>query len=117
MPLAVQATLGQCPSDGIKAEKIEFGARTSQHPLADIHLQAAAALANPEKRQRTGVAIKGAPTRVVLLRNMVGPGDVDDDLEDEVSQGGFLWGAHPVALTFAAAQTPNTPDYCSPDQA
>jgi len=31
-----------------------------------------------------GVAFQGAPTRVVLLRNMVGPGDVDDDLEDEV---------------------------------
>ena len=26
----------------------------------------------------------GTPTRVVLLRNMVGPGEVDDDLEDEV---------------------------------
>jgi hypothetical protein len=30
------------------------------------------------------VAFQGAPTRVILLRNMVGPGDVDDDLEDEV---------------------------------
>lgn len=27
----------------------------------------------------------GTPTRVVLLRNMVGPGQVDEDLEDEVA--------------------------------
>lgn len=27
----------------------------------------------------------GTPTRVVLLRNMVGPGEVDPDLEDEVA--------------------------------
>ena len=47
-------------------------------------IQAAALPQPPEKRQRTGVAIRGTPTRVVLLRNMVGPGDVDDDLEDEV---------------------------------
>ena len=37
-----------------------------------------------QKKQKTGVSIRGTPTRVVLLRNMVGPGDVDDDLEDEV---------------------------------
>lgn len=46
----------------------------------------AAAAAVQVKKQRTGVAIRGTPTRVVLLRNMVGPGDVDDDLEDEVSR-------------------------------
>ena len=32
-----------------------------------------------------GVAISGPPTKVVLVRNMVGPGQVDEDLEDEVS--------------------------------
>lgn len=47
-------------------------------------MQAAAGGGNADKRQRVGVAIRGSPTRVVLLRNMVGPGDVDDDLEDEV---------------------------------
>lgn len=30
------------------------------------------------------LGVQGTPCRVVLLRNMVGPGEVDDDLEDEV---------------------------------
>lgn len=34
-----------------------------------------------DKRART---IRGSPSKVILLRNMVGPGEVDDDLEDEV---------------------------------
>ncbi len=32
-----------------------------------------------------GGVITGTPTRVVCLRNMVGPGEVDPDLEDEVA--------------------------------
>jgi splicing factor 45 len=31
-------------------------------------------------------AYAGTPTRVLLLRNMVGPGEVDDDLEEEVAE-------------------------------
>lgn len=34
-----------------------------------------------------GAAFKGTPTRILLLRNMVGPGEVDEDLEEEVSCG------------------------------
>jgi len=30
--------------------------------------------------------ITGPPTRVLLLRNMIGPGEVDEDLEDEVAE-------------------------------
>eukprot|EP00658_Telonema_sp_P-2_P017244 TRINITY_DN16678_c0_g1_i2.p1 TRINITY_DN16678_c0_g1~~TRINITY_DN16678_c0_g1_i2.p1 ORF type:complete len:288 (-),score=51.23 TRINITY_DN16678_c0_g1_i2:65-928(-) len=30
--------------------------------------------------------VKGRPSKVVLLRNMVGPGDVDDDLQGEVAE-------------------------------
>ncbi len=52
-----------------------------------------------------GAVITGPPTKVVLLRNMVGPGQVDEDLEDEVGivQGRDLscilqslvsWGTH-----------------------
>eukprot|EP00798_Chlamydomonas_sp_ICE-L_P030085 gene30085-35046_t len=37
-----------------------------------------------EKKQRTGAAIQGKPSRVICLRNMVVPGEVDEELEDEV---------------------------------
>lgn len=35
-------------------------------------------------RPRGGSAFVGVPGRVVVLRNMVGPGEVDEDLEEEV---------------------------------
>jgi splicing factor 45 len=37
-------------------------------------------------RALQGVQLTGAPSRVVLLRNMVGPGEVDEGLEDEVAE-------------------------------
>ncbi|KAI8463667.1 MAG: hypothetical protein J3K34DRAFT_494743 [Monoraphidium minutum] len=40
--------------------------------------------APPEKRPRPGASLSGRPTRVLVLRNMVGPGQVDEDLEEEV---------------------------------
>ncbi|KAA6420393.1 hypothetical protein WJX79_009259 [Trebouxia sp. C0005] len=47
--------------------------------------QAQAAEAAPPAKKPKGGVILGTPTRVVLLRNMVGPGEVDPDLEDEVA--------------------------------
>jgi hypothetical protein len=41
-----------------------------------------------EKRPRLqGAAFNGPPTRILVLRNMVGPGEVDEDLEEEVGSG------------------------------
>jgi hypothetical protein len=37
-----------------------------------------------DKRARVGSQFVGTPCRVVVLRNMVGPGEVDEDLEEEV---------------------------------
>lgn len=47
----------------------------------------------PDKRPRLqGAAFNGPPTQILVLRNMVGPGEVDEDLEEEV--GG--WGREEV---------------------
>ncbi|KFK44859.1 hypothetical protein AALP_AA1G311800 [Arabis alpina] len=43
----------------------------------------ASEIKSAEKKVKS-VSINGEPTRVLLLRNMVGPGEVDDELEDEV---------------------------------
>ena len=36
--------------------------------------------AEPEKKKKKGIS---NPTKVLLLKNMVGPGDVDEDLSRE----------------------------------
>lgn len=33
---------------------------------------------------QTGAVFNGPPTRILVLRNMVGPGEVDEELEEEV---------------------------------
>lgn len=47
-----------------------------------------------------GVSISGPPTRVVLLRNMVGPGEVDSELEDEISSECSKYGSVVRVLIF-----------------
>ncbi|KAI3697609.1 hypothetical protein L6452_30703 [Arctium lappa] len=61
----------------------------------------------PEKKAR-GVNINGQPTRVVLLRNMVGPGEVDDDLETEVAEECAKYGTVTRVLIFEITE-PNFP--------
>ncbi|XP_071690192.1 DNA-damage-repair/toleration protein 111-like [Rutidosis leptorrhynchoides] len=55
-----------------------------------------------------GVSINGQPTRVVLLRNMVGPGEVDDDLETEVAEECAKYGTVTRVLIFEITE-PNFP--------
>lgn len=61
----------------------------------------------PEKKAK-GVNLNGQPTRVVLLRNMVGPGQVDDDLETEVAEECAKYGTVTRVLIFEITE-PNFP--------
>lgn len=54
------------------------------------------------------VNINGVPTRVLLLRNMVGPGEVDDELEDEVGSECAKYGTVTRVLIFEITE-PNFP--------
>ncbi|KAL5731553.1 hypothetical protein ACHQM5_004272 [Ranunculus cassubicifolius] len=55
--------------------------------------------AKVEKKVKS-VNINGTPTRVLLLRNMVGPGEVDDELEDEVASECAKYGTVTRVLIF-----------------
>ncbi|KAI6703356.1 hypothetical protein NL676_012492 [Syzygium grande] len=61
----------------------------------------------PEKKVKS-VNINGQPTRVLLLRNMVGPGEVDDELEDEVASECAKYGTVTRVLIFEITE-PNFP--------
>ncbi|XP_058071577.1 DNA-damage-repair/toleration protein DRT111, chloroplastic [Magnolia sinica] len=52
-----------------------------------------------EKKPKS-VNLNGPPTRVLLLRNMVGPGEVDDELEDEVASECAKYGTVTRVLIF-----------------
>uniref|UniRef100_A0A1J3IHY7 DNA-damage-repair/toleration protein DRT111, chloroplastic n=1 Tax=Noccaea caerulescens TaxID=107243 RepID=A0A1J3IHY7_NOCCA len=60
-----------------------------------------------EKKAKS-VNINGEPTRVLLLRNMVGPGEVDDELEDEVGSECGKHGTVTRVLIFEITE-PNFP--------
>ncbi|XP_076939549.1 DNA-damage-repair/toleration protein 111-like [Bidens hawaiensis] len=66
---------------------------------AGVIVNAGEAKQQVEKKTR-GVSINGTPTRVVLLRNMVGPGEVDDDLESEVAEECSKYGTVTRVLIF-----------------
>ncbi|GKV39969.1 hypothetical protein SLEP1_g47656 [Rubroshorea leprosula] len=61
----------------------------------------------PEKKVKS-VNFNGPPTRVLLLRNMVGPGEVDDELEDEVGSECAKYGTVTRVLIFEITE-PNFP--------
>ncbi|XVF23123.1 hypothetical protein REPUB_Repub13aG0010600 [Reevesia pubescens] len=54
------------------------------------------------------VSFNGPPTRVLLLRNMVGPGEVDDELEDEAGSECAKYGTVTRVLIFEITE-PNFP--------
>ncbi|KAG7959691.1 hypothetical protein I3843_10G082900 [Carya illinoinensis] len=54
------------------------------------------------------VNFNGPPTRVLLLRNMVGPGEVDDELEEEVASECAKYGTVTRVLIFEITE-PNFP--------
>lgn len=60
-----------------------------------------------EKKAKS-VSLNGPPTRVLLLRNMVGPGEVDDELEDEVASECAKYGTVTRVLIFEITE-PNFP--------
>ncbi|KAG0625993.1 hypothetical protein M758_2G094200 [Ceratodon purpureus] len=70
--------------------------------------QTPAAAVVEKKPAVKGVSISGPPTRVVLLRNMVGPGEVDSELEDEISSECSKYGNVTRVLIFEITE-PNFP--------
>ncbi|GAY33962.1 hypothetical protein CUMW_008990 [Citrus unshiu] len=63
---------------------------------------------NKSEKKVKSVNFNGPPTRVLLLRNMVGPGEVDDELEDEVGSECAKYGTVTRVLIFEITE-PNFP--------
>ncbi|GAB2234333.1 hypothetical protein Drorol1_Dr00003581 [Drosera rotundifolia] len=61
----------------------------------------------PDKKVKS-VNFNGTPTRVLMLRNMVGPGEVDDELEEEVGSECAKYGTVTRVLIFEITE-PNFP--------
>lgn len=61
-----------------------------------------------ETKKPKSVTFNSPPTRVLLLRNMVGPGEVDDELEDEVASECAKYGKVNRVLIFEITE-PNFP--------
>ncbi|KAE9613665.1 putative RNA recognition motif domain, splicing factor, SPF45, SPF45, RNA recognition [Lupinus albus] len=57
-------------------------------------------ISKAEKKVVKSANFHGVPTRVLLLRNMVGPGEVDDELEEEVGSECAKYGTVTRVLIF-----------------
>ncbi|XP_078166762.1 D111/G-patch domain-containing protein [Carex rostrata] len=58
-----------------------------------------------ESKKPKSASFEGVPTRVIMLRNMVGPGEVDDELEDEVASECAKYGTVTRVLIFEITET------------
>mmetsp|Transcript_8991 Transcript_8991/g.23080 ORF Transcript_8991/g.23080 Transcript_8991/m.23080 type:complete len:240 (-) Transcript_8991:55-774(-) len=56
-----------------------------------------------------GSLVSVRPTRILLLKNMVGPGEVDDELEDEVANECEAKYGHVLRVTIFEATDPSLP--------
>ncbi|XP_052180841.1 DNA-damage-repair/toleration protein DRT111, chloroplastic [Diospyros lotus] len=63
---------------------------------------------NKQEKKVKSVNFSSPPTRVLMLRNMVGPGEVDDELEDEVGSECAKFGTVTRVLIFEITE-PNFP--------
>eukprot|EP00240_Pyramimonas_obovata_P004942 CAMPEP_0118927142 /NCGR_PEP_ID=MMETSP1169-20130426/4680_1 /TAXON_ID=36882 /ORGANISM="Pyramimonas obovata, Strain CCMP722" /LENGTH=390 /DNA_ID=CAMNT_0006868847 /DNA_START=315 /DNA_END=1488 /DNA_ORIENTATION=- len=61
-----------------------------------------------EKRPKLADVFSSNPTKVLMLRNMVGPGEVDEDLEDEVAEECSKYGEVVRVMIFEVTD-PNWP--------
>lgn len=75
----------------------------------DTAAAAAAVTPGGAVKAKGGTAINGPPTRVVLLKNMVGPGEVDDELEDEVASECSKYGNVTKVLIFEITEAGFSP--------
>ncbi|CAK9142875.1 unnamed protein product [Ilex paraguariensis] len=79
---------------------------------AGVIVNASESKQQQQERKVKSVNFNGPPTRVLLLTNMVGLGEVDDGLEGEVAEGCTQYGTVTRILIFEITE-PNFP----PDEA
>ncbi|GAX73468.1 hypothetical protein CEUSTIGMA_g920.t1 [Chlamydomonas eustigma] len=99
----------------VNAEPSMPSSRNSGGGLKGLNSRVSSDLGEPpEKRAHVmpGATLVGKPARVICLRNMVGPGEVDEDLEDEVGNELTKYGNVTSVMIFEVT----TPGY-SPEEA
>mmetsp|Transcript_39592 Transcript_39592/g.112283 ORF Transcript_39592/g.112283 Transcript_39592/m.112283 type:complete len:364 (-) Transcript_39592:46-1137(-) len=79
--------------------------KTDTHSAVIVSAEPAMPPPPPASQKKpAGVAFQGVPTKVVLLRNMVGPGEVDEQLEDEVAEECTKYGQVNRVLIFEVTE-------------
>lgn len=81
--------------------------KTSKRGGKIIHEKDIPKMMEPPKPETSNVNLLKNPSKVILLRNMVGPGEVDEDLEPETAEECEKYGKVARCLIF---EIPNNPD-------